>query len=262
MSDAPESRQGSDVGAPGGPAKDGSGGSPTGEVLPVGETLERVPPGENGAKGQCLGVSLDEKKLYIDVWSKAVDTQMHFNDMSARSRQFGLAFVAAALGLAVVLGTRGQEAVLNLGYLKLHASVFVVLASAVALYAVRLLDLKVYHRMLRGAVYFGEDFEQTYMKKVFSLEKGMTQAISHFSRRDDAKVILCNGKYHYAGTDRRTAEKKIAKFYNFSIGALLVLTVILFLLTSDLPMVKWVYDIMSAIAKWLHDVMWGGVHGK
>ena len=39
----------------------------------------------------------------IKIWEKAVDTQMHFNEMSVKSRQLGLTFVAAALGVAIVL---------------------------------------------------------------------------------------------------------------------------------------------------------------
>lgn len=39
----------------------------------------------------------------VAIWSKAVDTQMHFNEMSVKSRQLGLTFVATALALAVFL---------------------------------------------------------------------------------------------------------------------------------------------------------------
>jgi hypothetical protein len=34
---------------------------------------------------------------------------MHFNEMSVKSRQFGLAFVAAALGLCILMLSRDQE---------------------------------------------------------------------------------------------------------------------------------------------------------
>jgi hypothetical protein len=162
---------------------------------------------------------------------------MHFNEMSAKARQFGLTFVAAALGLGVVLFSRGQEfsiAVPFLGGFKLHATVVIALASAFALYAVRLLDLNVYHRMLRGSVTFGEDFEQNYMKQIFDLEKGMTQAISHFSRYRDPDVADNNGKCRYVGSKKLSAERKILAFYRFSIGGLILLAVGLFFITSDL----------------------------
>lgn len=130
----------------------------------------------------------EQQEIYLAIWQKAVDTQMHFNEMSVKARQFGLTFVAAALGLGVVILSRGSDFVLSIPYLgfDLHGVVLLVIAGAFALFAVSLLDLRVYHRMLRGAVTFGEDFEENYMKQIFRLEKGMTQAISHFSRFEDA----------------------------------------------------------------------------
>ncbi|WP_412775671.1 hypothetical protein [Thalassospira lucentensis] len=156
----------------------------------------------------------NESERYVEIWKVAVETQMHFNEMSVKSRQLGLTFVAAALGVAVILFTRGQDFVLDLGWdIKLHASVILILASALAVRAVRELDLNVYHKMLRGAVTFGEDFEENYMKSIFQLEKGMTQSISHFSRYSDGKVEKKAGRYHYFGETKITALDKIKSFY-------------------------------------------------
>jgi hypothetical protein len=206
---------------------------------------------------------------YVAIWSKVVETQMHFNEMSVKARQFGLAFVAAALGLGVVLLSRGQEASIDIPYLggfRLHATVCIALASAVALHAVKLLDLGVYHKMLRGAVAFGEDFEENYMKHVFGLNKGMTQAISFFSRNENAAVKAdANGKYEYFEkmvvettklnwfqfvknmplkvvsafrTKRRvTAEQKIRRCYAFTIWPLVGLAFALFLATSGVKFI-------------------------
>jgi hypothetical protein len=177
----------------------------------------------------------DQQEIYLAIWSKAIDTQMHFNEMSVKSRQFGLGFVAAALGLGIVLLTRREDFSIPIalfGGFTLHATVLVALASALALYAVELLDLNVYHKMLRGAVAFGEDFEQNYMKQIFCLEKGMTQAISHFSRINDAYVETRDGKYHYLGEKKEVALEKLKCFYRVSIGALLAVAVILFTFTA------------------------------
>jgi hypothetical protein len=179
--------------------------------------------------------STEQQEIYVSIWAKAVETQMHFNEMSVKSRQFGLGFVAAALGLGIVLFVRGQEFSLWVPYFGgfyLHMTVLLVLASAFSLYAVKILDLNVYHKMLRGAVSFGEDFENNYMKEIFSLEKGMTQAVSHFSRYDDARVCLQDGKYVYRGEIRRNALEKIKLFYHFSIGILCVVAVLLFIFTG------------------------------
>ena len=181
----------------------------------------------------------DQKRFeqYIAIWSKAVDTQMHFNEMSVKSRQLGLTFVASALGIGIVFLSRESAFALtftiNGRIIELHITVLLVLGAILALWAVSLLDLRVYHRMLRGAVTFGEDFEEQYMKKIFKLEKGMTQAVSHFSRFDDAdSKTTDDGPRTYTGTLQMTAEKKIKKFYRCTMLSLLVAAVILFVVTN------------------------------
>jgi len=180
-------------------------------------------------------IPVEQQNVYVAIWAKAVDTQMHFNEMSVKARQFGLTFVAAALGLGIALISRGEEFSINIswfGGFQIHATVLIILASAFALFAVGLLDLGVYHKMLRGAVTFGEDFEENYMKQIFELNKGMTQAISHFSRFQDAHVSLAENKYKYAGQDRKNAERKIRSFYRWSIGILLAAAVTLFIVSA------------------------------
>ncbi len=178
----------------------------------------------------------EQQEVYVAIWAKAVETQMHFNEMSVKSRQFGLAFVAASLGLGIVLLTRKEEFSISIplfGGFDLNMTVIIAFAGAVALYAVMLLDLNVYHKMLRGAVTFNEDFERNYMKEIFTLQKGMTEAISHFSRYEDANVeIQADGKYAYGGKVRKNALIKIRRFYRFSIGMLCVVGVCLFFATA------------------------------
>ena len=180
----------------------------------------------------------DNFDKYIQIWSKAVDTQMHFNEMSVKSRQLGLTFVAAALGIAVVLMSRGKDFALaipkNEPIFQIHVSVIITLGALLALYAVRTLDINVYHQMLRGAVTFGEDFEQNYMKQIFYLNKGMTQAISHYSRYADKqrKEIGQDGKYKYIGEHERTAEDKIKNFYFYAFIFLGGAAVAIFVLTN------------------------------
>src|SRR5450830_1010293 len=95
----------------------------------------------------------EQQEVYVAIWAKAVETQMHFNEMSVKSRQFGLAFVAAALGLGIVLLTRNEDFAIPIpffGGFDLNMTVIIAFAGAFALYAVMLLDLHVYHKMLRG----------------------------------------------------------------------------------------------------------------
>lgn len=169
-----------------------------------------------------MTIDPEQQEKYISIWAKAVDTQMHFNEMSVKSRQLGLTFVAAALGVAIVLLSRGDAfafpIVISGIEFQLHIAVVLLLGAWLALGAVRGLDLNVYHKMLRGAVTFGEDFEQNYMKQIFDLDKGMTQAISHFSRFEDAgRKLSETGKYIYTGDIRVTAEDKIRRFYRNTI---------------------------------------------
>lgn len=181
-----------------------------------------------------------EKELYVAIWSKTVETQMHFNEMSVKSRQLGLAFVTAALGVAVVVIGRKDDfgLIVSIGNIKfyLHVAVMIILAAALALTAVRILDLNVYHKMLRGAVSFGEDFENRYMKHLFSLEKGMTGAISHFSRHEDAKVNPTDTGYQYlGGSTEKSALVKIRMFYNVTTSVLVIVALGLFLATCSVP---------------------------
>lgn len=190
-----------------------------------------------GCRGTILTDDLEQQKRYIEIWSKAIDTQMHFNEMSVKSRQLGLTFVAAALGVAVVLLGRGQDFSLTVpicGWnLQLHIAVLLILGAWLALQAVKGLDLNVYHKMLRGAVTFGEDFEEKYMKEIFDLDKGMTQAISHFSRFSDAGVSVdSDGKYQYIGNKKLDASQKIDGFYRRTGLFLLISSFALFVITN------------------------------
>lgn len=181
--------------------------------------------------------AIDTTETIVAVWSKAVDTQMHFNEMSVKSRQLGLTFVAAALGLAVFLFSRpGSEArysfdvtVLSHTFV-IHVAELIILAAAAAVYAVKLLDLGVYHKMLRGAVAFGEDLEEVHLKRILNLNKGMTQAISHFSRYSDAIGQFNNGKMCYCGKKYANAGRKISKFYSTVIFSLIFCSIVLFLI--------------------------------
>jgi hypothetical protein len=66
-----------------------------------------------------------------------------------------------------------------------------------------------------------------------TLQKGMTQAISHFSRFEDA--VVCpneDGKYDYRGTKRRNALDKLRIFYRMSILILVLTALLLFIVTA------------------------------
>lgn len=172
----------------------------------------------------------------IKIWEKAVDTQMHFNEMSAKSRQLGLTFVAAALGVSVLLmsDSKDYHYTINLFCLnlKIYISSIVIIGAAVGVFAVKMLDVNVYHKMLRGAVSFGEDFESKYIAPKLKLSKGMTQAVSHFSRYEDAQVDKSSSPYNYTGQKMKTAGDKVNRFYNLTIASLIFIFITMFIIQN------------------------------
>ena len=171
-------------------------------------------------------------KLQKEVWEKAVDTQMHFNEMCVKSRQLGLTFVVAALGLSVLFLIRDVEALIVIPVplsdflITTHLTSVIILIAAAGLYAVKRLDLGVYHRMLRGAVTFGEELEQGLIRDaLMKTPYGMTEFISLYSRHHNVDVKKNDSGNKYTGKEKITAEKKINRFYWISIGSLLTLAI-------------------------------------
>ncbi len=170
---------------------------------------------------------IERLKLQLAIWEKAVDTQMHFNEMSVKSRQLGLTFVVAALGLSIVLMGRGSDfdLVFPIPFTNVQVSTHVtgpiILVAVFGLYAVMRLDLGVYHRMLRGAVTFGEQFEKGVLRdELMKTPKGMTEFISLFSRQE---VV---NKETFEEAQGKNAEQKIRTFYVLLIGTLLLIGLI------------------------------------
>jgi hypothetical protein len=220
------------------------------------EFLDPSEPDDAGPPAEQEATTASREKLIVDIWKQAVDTQKHFNDMCVKSRQLGLTFVAASLGAALYLFIRTAPAEGETGataagksiyaysaticghQIVFHVSLVIILAAAAAVYAVRRLDLGVYHQMLRGAVTFGEDLEEKHIRHLVDLRQGMTQTISHFSRHSDAAVRkAADGRYEYFGEDRRNAGEKLKGFYNFLFSFLTLLAVLAFVASNFLKAV-------------------------
>jgi len=160
------------------------------------------------------------EKLQKEIWEKAIDTQMHFNEMSVRSRQLGLSFVVAALGVVAVLLSKDDARISGWGY-STHVAGPILILAAFGLYSVKRLDLGVYHRMLRGAVAFNEDLELSSMRpNLMKTKLGLTQAISLYSRYPDAD-------YPGKGPKRQSAETRVQIFYWSTIAVLISLGVLI-----------------------------------
>jgi hypothetical protein len=154
-------------------------------------------------------------------WERAIQTQMHFAELSIKTRQIGMTVVGATLGLAIVLNRSESGFTLTLHGLTVPITSILCWTSALILYAIKILDVGVYHQMLRGAVAFNEELEEKNLLKLFGTEKGLTQAISFFSRHPDARYV--EGTYSRKNEGRRHfAGNRISLFYWLMIIALIL----------------------------------------
>ena len=175
---------------------------------------------------------IEKLTLYKEIWEKAVDTQMHFNDMQVRSRQLGLTLIVASLALAaILLRSTTEDNFVDIEIFGLiHVSALIILFAALSLLPLAILDIGVYHAMLRGAVYFGEEFERSIMvPRILTtqngksyMQYGMTQLISLFSRGqydfvDGALQVRERKKVNF------TARIKILAFYIVAFALLLAI---------------------------------------
>jgi hypothetical protein len=161
-----------------------------------------------------------DKNLLL-VWERAIETQMHFAELSIKTRQIGMTVVGATLALAVVLYRTDHQFSIPIWSSNIPVSSILCWTAALVLYAIKLLDVDVYHQMLRGAVAFNEDLEQKQLLKLFGTTLGMTQAISFFSRHPGARFDL--GTYSHPATNRfQMAGLRINHFYWILISALIL----------------------------------------
>ncbi|MGE3318548.1 MAG: hypothetical protein AB7I18_04565 [Candidatus Berkiella sp.] len=151
-------------------------------------------------------------KLQLDVWKTAVHTQMHFNDMSAKARQHGIGLIVIIVGFALFLMSRvNQDYFINLTGIPHHVSYFITLLPPFVLLAVGILDLFVYHPMLRGAVTFGREFEKAIIvPKIMKTNDGMTEMITNHSRSNFGKWQI-------------TARRKLVAIYIIAFICLLLI---------------------------------------
>jgi len=130
-----------------------------------------------------IGGDAEKRKAVIDVWKKAVDVQMHFNDIEMKIR--GL-FVTIVLGLATAQGFLLDKGLsLSVWSLKVQYATFMPLVGVLAACLFYFMDRYWYHRLLLGAVKQGADIEQRYAKELPEL--ALTARIGEASPVDTTK---------------------------------------------------------------------------
>lgn len=171
----------------------------------------------------------DDQK--IEIWKRAIETQMHFAELSIKMRQIGVTLAGATIALAIVLYRTDSAYSFNVPYFNflLPVGTALSLGAAAILFAAKMVDVGVYHRMLRGAVKFNELYEQNLDIDV-GWKSGLTEAISASSQYDEPILHdkrQSNGKHWTSKKSKGTAGDRINRFYWFCIGTLLFLAVAL-----------------------------------
>lgn len=171
--------------------------------------------------GELLVPFSNEQK--IEIWKRSIETQMHFAELSIKMRQIGITLAGATIALAIVLYRTDSVYSFKVPYsdLVLPVGTILFLSAAAILYAAKIIDVGVYHRMLRGAVKFNELYEQSLDIDV-GWQSGLTESISAYSRYDDP--ILqdkrgSDGTHWTSANPRQLAGNRINKFYWLGIFA-------------------------------------------
>ena len=171
----------------------------------------------------------DEQK--IEIWKRSIETQMHFAELSIKMRQIGLTLAGATIALVVVLYRTGSGYSFKVPYYDflIPVGTILLLTAAVILLAARIIDVGVYHRMLRGAVKFNELHEQS-LDIDMEWQSGLTESISAYSRYKKPILLEERGKdgsHWTSDNSRRLAGNRINCFYWICISALVFMAIAL-----------------------------------
>ena len=172
-----------------------------------------------------------EAKLLICIWERAIQTQMHFAELSIKTRQIGLTIVGATLALAGILHKTNSVFEIALVGVEVSSTVILCLAAALTLYSIKILDVNVYHNMLRGAVAFNMAIEPEITRRL-KITVGLTESITIQSRNPEARLDKFSRTWNISGRKEDAAER-ITKFYFIMITAL-VISAAFFLLDANL----------------------------
>jgi len=152
-------------------------------------------------------------RLLHELWTTSIDAQLRLTQLSARSRQLGIALVASALVLAVLVGRDDALSVSIAGsHLGVPGGVLVLIVSIVALLLLRADDLH-HERMRRGVLAFTEDVEEQLRPSLAGIEKGMSQAMAHFARYADATTRRDGSRQVYGGAVEAPSSDRLRRVY-------------------------------------------------
>lgn len=96
-------------------------------------------------------------KLKISVWEKAIDVQMHFNDLCLKVRSFAVSMLGVLLGAAAI--TYRFAGYVEFFSFKIPTATIFIAISIVAWMSFYFMDRYWYHELLKGAVHHAQKIE-------------------------------------------------------------------------------------------------------
>jgi phosphoglycolate phosphatase-like HAD superfamily hydrolase len=155
----------------------------------------------------------ENKALAVDIWKKAIDVQVHFNEIEMKIRNFAVTvFTVILTGLGFLYK---EKIIVAIGSFHVPAASLLALLGAFAIFLFYFMDKFWYHRLLLGAVYKAIDIEERW--KYVLPELSLSSRIKELSN-----ATILGIKFD--------SNKKIAWFYR-GMGFLLVSIAILFFFT-------------------------------
>lgn len=181
---------------------------------------------------------LDRLRLQVEIWKESIAVTRHFTEMSVKMRQMGLTFVVAAVALAVTMLTQFPTARISFPVsiihgrhdYDVHLGGLLIISAAIGLAVTKLLDVKLYHRMLRGSVVFTQEIERAGLRdNLMGTPEGLAESISTHSQ--SAKALGSSGQKQTARLT--SAEWKISRFYNLSICFVVTIGAMIAIVTTE-----------------------------
>jgi hypothetical protein len=154
---------------------------------------------------------IEEFKLVVDIWKKAIDVQQHFNDLEMRIRATGVTILTAIFAATAVVLKDGAKAVSIFGNSFSSPAPLIIFAGLVAWGAFYLVDRWWYHRLLHGSVEEAKRIEDLTKDRPLKLN------LSHAIGKASPIKIVSFGKFSI----EIHTNLKIDLFY-FIIGLILV----------------------------------------
>lgn len=110
----------------------------------------------------------DFDEIELEIWKTVVSTQMHFNDLGLRVRNFGIVTLSAMLALAGV--AIAEKSTVELFECEFELAPLAIYSAALIWICFWVMDRHWYHRLLLGAVSHGVKIETQFKSERPSLD--------------------------------------------------------------------------------------------